>query len=112
MVVDEDAQVCLDLLIDSFCLSISLGVVGCGEVSFNAKSPVQVLHELGVELGSSVMDDLLGNAVESENLVLVHLCHSFRCDRHVGGNGMDLLCEFVDKDADSIVTLRFWQLSY
>ena len=57
------------------------------------------------------MDDLLGNAVESENLVLVHLCHSFRCDRHVGGNGVDLLRGFVDKDMDSIVTLRFRQFS-
>ena len=58
------------------------------------------------------MDDLLGNAVKSEDLVLVHLCHSFRCDRHVGGNGMDLLCELVYKDADPIVTLRFRQLPY
>ena len=111
MVVDEDAQVCLDLLIDSFRLSISLGVIRRGEVSFNAEQLVQVLHELGVELGSSVMDDFLGNAVKSEDLVLVHLCHSFRCDRHVGGDGMDLLREFVHKDADSIVTLRFWQFS-
>ena len=57
------------------------------------------------------MDDLLGNAMESENLVLVHFCHSFQCDRHAGGNGMDLFREFVYKDADSIVTLRFRQLS-
>ena len=108
MVVNEDGQVSFDLLINPFHLTISLGVVGRGEVSFNAKSPVQVLHELGVKLGSSVVDDLLGNAVESENLVSVHLCHSL-C--HVSVNGMELFCEFVYKDADSIVTLRFRQLS-
>ena len=32
--------------------------------------------------------------------------------RHVGGNGMDLFREFIYKDADSIVTLRFRQLPY
>ena len=63
MVVDVDPQVLFNFLIDPFSLSVCLRVIGRGEVYFNVQEPVQVLHEMGVKLRASIMDDLPGNAV-------------------------------------------------
>ena len=75
MVVDVDPQVLFDLLIDPFGLSIGLWVVGRREVPFDVQQSVQVLHEMRVRLGASVVDNLCGNAMQSEDLIFVHLGH-------------------------------------
>ena len=77
MVVDIDPQVLFDLLIDPFSLSIGLRVVGRREVPFNVQQSVQVLHKMRVKLGTSVVDNLRGNAMQSEDLIFVHFGHPF-----------------------------------
>ena len=76
MVVDVDPQVLFDLLVDPFSLSISLWVIGRQKVPFNVQQSVQVLHEVRVELGTPVMDDLLGDAMELKYMVTIQPGHA------------------------------------
>ena len=62
-VIDEDPKVFFNLLIDSFSLSISLGMIGGGYVCLNLKQVIKVFHELGYEHGASVRDDHLRHSV-------------------------------------------------
>ena len=77
VVVDEDPQVLLYLLVDPFRLPIGLWVVGSGGIPFDVQQLVQVLHEVRVELGAPVMDDLLRDAVELEHMIAIQPGHAF-----------------------------------
>ena len=63
VMVDEYAQILLDLLVYPLRLSICLWVVCRGRVALDAHQLVKVLHEPGLELGASIVDDLPGNSV-------------------------------------------------
>ncbi len=52
--VDEDAEIFLYFLVNSFCLSVGLWVEGRGGVGSDVEHPVEFLHELGDELQASV----------------------------------------------------------
>ena len=56
--VNKDSEVLLNLLVDAFRLPIRLWVVCCRDVCSHSHEFVQVLHELGHELWSSVTNDL------------------------------------------------------
>ena len=60
-------------------------MVGSGRVSFNVQQLVQVLHEVRVELGTPVMDDLLGDAMELKDVIAIQPCHALRGEGGVGG---------------------------
>ena len=51
---NKDPQVLFQFLVDPFCLSVSLRVVGGRHRSFNSQQSVQLLHEGGDELRSAV----------------------------------------------------------
>ena len=52
--VDEDAKVLFQFLVDPFCLAISLGVIcSCGS-QFDTEHSVELLGELGYKLRSTV----------------------------------------------------------
>ncbi len=53
-VINEHAKILLDLLVDPFCLSISLRVVGCREIAFYLEEVVEVFHEFRYEHRSSI----------------------------------------------------------
>ena len=61
-------------------------MVGSGGIPFNVQQFVQVLHEVRVELGTPVMDDLLRDAMELEDVIAIQLGHALRCDGGVGGH--------------------------
>ena len=103
VMVDEYAQVLLNLLVYPLCLPICLRVVCCGRIALDAHQLVKVLHEPGLELGTSVMDDLLGNAVQPENVVSVDFCHAMCRQGCLGGDDMYLLGESIHHHADGIV---------
>ncbi len=67
--VDEDLKVFFNLLIDSFCLTICLGVLGGGCVCLDLEQVIKVFHELGDEHGALVRDDYLGHSVFGVNFV-------------------------------------------
>ncbi len=59
--VDEDSEIFLNLLVDSFCLPICLQVPGSGCVCLDLEQVIEVFHELGDKYGASVGDDYLGH---------------------------------------------------
>lgn len=56
--VDEDLEVLLQLLVDSFSLAITLWVVGSGGGELNPKHSVEFPSEFGYKLWSAVRYDL------------------------------------------------------
>ena len=86
--------------------------MGCRRwVAIDAHHPVEVLHELGLKLWPSVMDDLPRNAMQPEHLVPVNLGHAVRRERGLGRDDMNLLGEAIHHHADGIVPRRLWQFS-
>ena len=103
MVVDEYAQVLLNLLVYPLRLPIRLRVVRRRRIALDAHQLVKVPHEPGLELGASVVDDLLGNAVQPENVVSVDFCHAMCRQGCLGGNDMYLLGESIHHHTNGIV---------
>ena len=85
MVIDKDPQVLLYLLVDPLRLPIGLWVVGSGGIPFDVQQLVEILHEVRVELGAPVMDDLLRDAMELKDMIAIQPCHALRGDGGVGG---------------------------
>ena len=69
MRVNPDTKEGFKLLVLTFSLTIRLWVVGCGGVVFNAQEFVKADRKLGLELGAPVMDDLLGDSMQSKNII-------------------------------------------
>ena len=67
--VDEYPKVLLQFLIDLFCLSIPLWVIGCGGRYLNPEYAVQLPSELCYELRTSVRDYFAGYAMEFSNML-------------------------------------------
>ena len=101
--VDEYAQVLLNLLVDSFRLPIRLRMVRRGGIAFDAHQFVEVLHEPGLELGASIVNDLPGDTVQSEDVISINLCHAVHRQGCLGWNDMYLLGESVHHHANGIV---------
>ncbi len=62
-IVNEDSEVLLDLLVNSFSLTICLGMEGGRCIGRDVEESVEFLHELGDKLRTSVQDDDLRHAV-------------------------------------------------
>ena len=103
MVVDDYAQVLLDLLVDSFRLPIRLRVVRRGGIALDAHQLVEVLHEPGLELGASIMDDLPGNPVQSKDVVSVDLGHAVCRQGCLGRNDVYLFGKSIHHHANGII---------
>ena len=103
VMVDEYAQVLLDLLVYPLRLPICLWVVRRRRVALDAHQLVKVLHEPGLELGASIVDDLPGNPVQPEDVVSVDLSHAVCCQGCLGRDDVYLLGEPIHHHADGIV---------
>jgi len=57
--VGEESEILFQFLVDLFCLSVSLRVVGCGGCQLNSKQLVEFLAEFCDKLETSVQNDLL-----------------------------------------------------
>lgn len=77
LMVNEDAEVLLHFLVDSFCLSVSLGVEGHGGIGSDVEKSVQFFHKLGDKLGPSVRDNDLRHTVSCIDMVVENSCPSF-----------------------------------
>jgi len=55
--VGEEPEILFEFLVDPFCLSITLRVVGCGGCQLNSEQPVEFLGEFRYELGTSIRDN-------------------------------------------------------
>ena len=106
VVVEEDPEVLLQLFVDMLRLSIRLRVEGSRGVVFDSKRDVECSHELGLELGSSVVDDLAGHSMEPEHLVSEYLGHAFDGECGVRRNCVHLLGKPVHYNADGVKAIR------
>ncbi len=76
-IVNEDSEILLNLLVNSFGLAIRLRMPGGRCIWRDIKQSVKLLHELGDELRSSVADYDLRHAVLGVDVILENSCPSF-----------------------------------
>ena len=60
----EEVQILFELLVNPFCLSFGLGVIGCCGCKLNPEEPVQFPCELSNELWAPVGNDLSWEPME------------------------------------------------
>ena len=106
VVVDVEPQVLLQLLVRLLGLAICLGVVGCGGVVLDPQEPVKADCKLGLELGTPVMDYLLGDFMQSKNIIPQQPGCVLSIECGGSGYGMQLLGEPVNHYKDGILSLR------
>ncbi len=93
-VINEDLEVLLDLLVNSFCLAIHLWVEDREGIPCNVEHPVKLLHELGDKLWSLVRD---------------HSCqHSMSCVDVVSENSGPSLAESSVLQATGMMAFENW----
>jgi hypothetical protein len=60
---DEYLKVLFNILIHSFCLTVSLGMIGSGGIFFGAENCEKFFDIFRHESGVSIMDDLTGESM-------------------------------------------------
>jgi hypothetical protein len=69
MKVDECGKILFNGLVHAFCLSICLGMIGCGRILFSTEDCKKFFDIFRYELGVSVMDDLMGESMIAYDLI-------------------------------------------
>ncbi len=108
LIFDEYLKILLDLLVDSFCLSVGLQVEGRGRVLSDIEHTIEFLHELGDELWSLVRDDYLGHSMSSIYMVSENLGPSFGGEFNVACDGDDGFQKSIYNDEKGVVSVRCW----
>ncbi len=109
--IHKDAEILLDFLIDSLCLSISLWVEGHGGVWSDVEHSIEFFHELGDKLWATVRYDYLGHAIAHVYMISEDSGPSFSREFDVTGDGNDGLRESVNNHEQRIVTVRVGKAS-
>ncbi len=76
-IVNEDVKILLDLLVNSFSLTIHLGMESGRCVGRDVEESIKLFHELGDELRSPIGDDDLRHAVFGIDVISENLRPSF-----------------------------------
>jgi len=92
-------EILFQFLVDPFCMSISLRVIGCGSCQLNSEQPVEFPDEFRYELGTSFPR----GTMMFPHVVEEKVCGSSGRDHSDHGNEMRMLC-------DGIMSCRLWQL--
>ena len=74
--INKNVQILLNLLVDSFRLPVHLRVICHQGIALNAHQSIKVPHELEFKLGASIVDNLPGDTMQSEDVIPVDLCHA------------------------------------
>ncbi len=107
-IVDKDVEILFNLLVDSLCLSISLGVEHSGGVRHDVKHPIEFLHELGDKLGSLVGDHGHGHAMSCVDVVSKDSGPSFGGEFSVASDRDDGFRKLVDNHQEGIMPVQLW----
>jgi hypothetical protein len=75
-----DAKVGFQFLVQTFSLSISLGVIGDGKGNFIVEKSSKFFGKFRGELGSSIRNDFVIKTKSQENFLEKQLSDTFRCD--------------------------------
>ena len=91
VVAEECLKVLLEFLVDVLHLPIHLWIEGHQGIVLESEGGIEHSHELGLELGSLIMDDLVRHVVGLEELVPEYLGHSLGSECCMGQLSMHLL---------------------
>ena len=101
--VHEDPDVLFQFLVETFRLSVRLGVVGCRRGGSNAQEFVQLLGEFRHKLRTSIGDNVCGESVEFPHVPEEEFCSSACCDGGMGWNKVGSFANGVYNTHDGIV---------
>ena len=102
--IDEDAEVLLDLLVNSFGLTIGLGVIGGREIGFYSGHRIKIPHGLGCELRSSIADGFSRESKLGPKVILINACSAEGGEFHVGRECDDVFGKAVNDHNDGVVS--------
>ena len=91
--IGEKTEILFRFLIDPFCLSISLRVVGRGGCQLNSEQPVEFPGEFRYKLGTSIGDNVPRETMIFPHVVEEKVCGSGGRDHSDCGNEMCTLCD-------------------
>ena len=110
--VNVEPEINFKLLVDTFCLTVSLGMVCCGRGAFDPTSFIETGDELVHELRSVVTSDCLGNAKMTDPVMDQDVSVTLRGQRCQGGDEDGFLGSLVDDDENGIETVRDGKRGY
>ena len=90
--IDKYPQVLLQLLIDPFCLAVSLRMVSSSRSQLDAKNPIELSGEFRYELRSTVRHDLPRKSMVFPNMLDEEARSACRCDSGECGCKMCPFC--------------------
>ena len=102
--IDKYTEILFNFLIDSFGLSIGLGVIGCGDVGFNTGHRVEVPHELGCKLGASITDGFSGESEFGPDMIVIDVCSTKCREFHISWKSNNVFGEPINDDYDGVVS--------
>jgi len=109
--VAKDMKELFDFLVDSFSLSVGLGVKGHGKGLHDFEFFPNLSHQLGGKLRTSVRDDLVGQACSFPDLFEIEKGSLFGCYRFLTGGNNDSFTKAVDDYKHGVISLRFREVS-
>jgi len=101
---NKDLQVLFQFLVDPFCLSVGLWVVGGRHRGFNSQQSVQLLHEGSNKLWPAVGHNLPQEAMELPDVPEVEVCCSSGSDCGDHFNEVGAFAYGVDSYHDGVVS--------
>jgi hypothetical protein len=79
MFVTEESEILFNFLVLMLNFAIFFKVVGSNEASFDTKTFIESLHELGCKLWTVIGEDFLQDSMEAENVPIVKIGSTFGC---------------------------------
>lgn len=109
VVVDEESMVLFNLLIDLFCLTISLGVVCHRGIHFDSRELVEFITEQELVLTALITYELARLPMESEDMVSKEGGHTLCSAGGVWRDDVDLFREAVNEYCNCIIAWELWE---
>ena len=107
LLIDKDPEVLFQLLVHSFCLSITLRMVSSGGSQMDSKHAVQFFGELSHKLWTSVRDNLTGESMVSPDMLNKEAGSSSCCNHSECGYEMSSLSDRIHDHHDSVMSSGF-----
>ena len=107
--VGEQSEILLQLLVNLFCLSVSLQMVGCSGCNLDSDHPVKLSGEFRNELRSMVRHYLLRYSVMPPDLLDEQTCGAGCRDCSEGRHEMGSFGDGVHYHHYCVVTCQVWE---
>ena len=88
--IHKEVKVLLQFLVDSFSLTIHLGVIGSRGCDANVKESVELMSEFVNKLHPPVQNNYLGDAMELPNMMEEQMCSPCSSDGGISWNEVSM----------------------